>query len=77
MVRREEGPGLTAPVPGTLSCPGGRELRFASADVTLTFRLAGSVQGTIEFACEPEALDAGRAILPDGHWLISARDEFW
>jgi hypothetical protein len=69
---RKSGRGYTVPVPGTLSCPGGRELRFASADATLTFRLAGSVQGTIEFACEPEALDAGRAILPDGHWLVSA-----
>ncbi|MBE0610257.1 MAG: hypothetical protein IH609_12820 [Dehalococcoidia bacterium] len=69
---RKSGRGYTVPVPGTLSCPGGRELRFASADATLTFRLSGSVQGTIEFACEPEALDAGRAILPDGDWFISA-----
>ena len=69
---RKSGRGYTVPVPGTLSCPGGRELRFASADATLTFRLSASVQGTIEFACEPEALDTGRAILPDGDWLISA-----
>lgn len=69
---RKSGRGYSVPVAGTLSCPGGRELRFASADATLTFRLAASVQGTVEFACEPEGLDAGRAILPDGDWFISA-----
>ncbi|NJD66213.1 MAG: hypothetical protein FIB00_13430 [Chloroflexi bacterium] len=69
---RQSGQGYAVPAPGILSCPGGRELRYASADFTLTFRRAGSVQGTVEFACEPEPLDPGRAFLPDGNWLISA-----
>lgn len=69
---RKSGRGYIAPVPGVLTCPGGRTLRFSTEQVVLTFRLAASVQGTVDFECEPEELDAGRALLPDGDWLISA-----
>jgi hypothetical protein len=69
---RKSGRGFSVPVAGTLSCPGGRTLQLATDNVVLLFRLAASVQGTVNFECEPESFEAGRALLPDGDWLISA-----
>ncbi|MCL4240502.1 MAG: hypothetical protein KJ048_04040 [Dehalococcoidia bacterium] len=69
---RKSGRGYAAPAPGTLSCPGGRVLQFTMQEAVLRFTLAASVQGTNTFACEPELLEAGRALIPDGDWIISA-----